>query len=190
MSNPNQGAGHRAETTAPERIGMIWAEAADGVIGANGSMPWSLPEDLAHCKATTNGHPVIMGRKTWESFPEKFRPLPGRTNIVITRDAARHEALRSAGAVPVATAEEALKAARAAEGAQEIWVIGGGEIYSMFAGRAHLAVKTVINASPKGDTTAPALENGWSKSLSEPDAGWLTAANGTQYRVEAWEQKS
>lgn len=190
MSIHTSSAGHRAETTTSEQIGMIWAEAADRVIGADGTMPWTLPEDLAHFKATTAGHPVIMGRKTWESFPEKFRPLPGRTNIVITRDAARHEALRTAGAVPVATADEALKAARAAAGAEEIWVIGGGEIYTMFAAQARLAVKTVINASPQGDTRAPALGAGWSKSLAEPDSGWHTAANGTQYRVEAWEQKA
>lgn len=190
MSNTNQSAGHRAETTASERIGMIWAEAADGIIGAGGTMPWSLPEDLAHFKRTTNGHPVIMGRKTWESFPEKFRPLPGRTNIVITRDASRHDALRAAGAVPVASTDEALTAARASEGAQEIWIIGGGEIYAALSGGAHLAVKTVINASPKGDTTAPALDSAWTKLLSDPDSGWLTAANGTEYRVEAWERKS
>lgn len=191
MSTHPSSAGHRAETTAStERIGMIWAEAADGVIGADGAMPWSLPEDLAHFKATTAGHPVIMGRKTWESFPQRFRPLPGRTNIVITRDATRHEALRGAGAVPVASTEEALKAARAAVGAQEIWIIGGGEIYTAFSPLAHLAVKTVINVSPQGDTTAPVLGASWSKMLSEPDSGWLTAANGTGYRVEAWEQKA
>lgn len=190
MSTNNQSAGHRAETTAPERIGMIWAEAADGVIGAGGTMPWSLPEDLAHFKRTTIGHPVIMGRKTWESFPEKFRPLPGRTNIVITRDASRHAALRAAGAMPVGSTDEALKAARASEGAEEIWVVGGGQIYAALAGGAHLAVKTVINASPKGDTKAPALGAGWSKLLSEPETGWLSAANGTEYRVEAWEQQS
>lgn len=190
MSNPKQSAGHRAETTTTERIGMIWAEAADGVIGANGAMPWSLPEDLAHFKRTTIGHPVIMGRKTWESFPEKFRPLPGRTNIVITRDASRHDALRAAGAVPVGSTDEALKAARASEGAEEIWVIGGGEIYAALTEGAHLAVKTVINASPQGDTRAPALDSSWSKLLSDPETGWLTAANGTQYRVEAWEQKA
>lgn len=190
MSNPQQSAGHRAETTITERIGMIWAEAADGVIGANGSMPWSLPEDLAHFKRTTNGHPVIMGRKTWESFPEKYRPLPGRTNIVITRDTNRHEALRTAGAVPVASTAAALSAARTAPGAEEIWVIGGGEIYAALTPQAHLAIKTVINAAPKGDTTAPKLDGSWTKSLSDPETGWATGANGTQYRVEAWEQES
>ncbi|GAA5227883.1 dihydrofolate reductase [Paeniglutamicibacter antarcticus] len=190
MSNNNEGAGHRANTNASERIGMIWAEAANHVIGKDGSMPWTLPEDMAYFRSTTTGHPVIMGRKTWESFPEKFRPLPDRTNIVITRDASRHQELTNSGAIPVATALEALKAARAGAGAQEIWVIGGGEIYGLFAEAAQLALRTLINAEPEGDTKAPILDGSWSKVLSEPDTGWSTAKNGTQYRIEAWEKKA
>src|SRR5690606_3303315 len=65
--------------------GLIWAEAHGGVIGAGGGMPWHVPEDLAHFKETTLGTAVVMGRKTWDSLPERFRPLPGRENIVITR---------------------------------------------------------------------------------------------------------
>ena len=65
---------------------MIWAQARDGVIGEAGDMPWRLPEDMARFKAVTMGHPVVMGRRTWESFPERYRPLPGRDNIVITSD--------------------------------------------------------------------------------------------------------
>src|SRR5690349_14769702 len=68
------------------RIGLIWAEAAGGVIGARGGMPWHVPEDLARFKTITMGSPVVMGRRTWESFPDRFRPLPGRRNIVVTRD--------------------------------------------------------------------------------------------------------
>jgi len=66
-------------------IALIYARAANGVIGKGGAMPWHLPEDLAHFKALTQGAPVLMGRKTWESLPPRFRPLPGRLNIVITR---------------------------------------------------------------------------------------------------------
>ena len=69
------------------RLGLIWAEARGGVIGKDGGMPWHVPEDLAHFKERTTGHPVIMGRRTWESFPERFRPLPDRRNIVVTTDA-------------------------------------------------------------------------------------------------------
>ena len=188
MSNTTSSAGHRAPSTSQERLGMIWAEAANRVIGKNGAMPWNLPEDLAHFKRTTLGHPVIMGRKTWESFPQKFRPLPGRTNIVITRDTASHAALSAAGAIPVASPDAALTAARASEGADEIWVIGGGEIYAAFAKQANLVVMTVINATEEGDTHAPELTPDWNRSMSEPDTGWLTSANGTKYRIEAWER--
>jgi dihydrofolate reductase len=66
-------------------VGLVWAQTADGVIGKDGEMPWHLPEDLKHFNQLTVGHPVIMGRKTWLSLPEKYRPLPGRTNIVVTR---------------------------------------------------------------------------------------------------------
>ena len=66
------------------RLGLVWAQARGGVIGKDGGMPWHVPEDLAHFKAVTSGHPVIMGRRTWESFPARFRPLPGRRNIVVT----------------------------------------------------------------------------------------------------------
>lgn len=65
---------------------MIWAQARDGAIGRDGVMPWHLPEDLAHFRSVTTGAPVVMGRRTWESLPERFRPLPARRNIVVTRD--------------------------------------------------------------------------------------------------------
>lgn len=67
-------------------VGLVWAEARGGAIGRGGTMPWHLPEDLAHFKAVTLGAPVVMGRRTWESLPERFRPLPGRENVVVTRD--------------------------------------------------------------------------------------------------------
>ena len=73
------------DTARMPRINLIYARAANGVIGKNNAMPWHLPEDLAHFKRLTQGWPVIMGRKTWDSLPPRFRPLPGRTNVVITR---------------------------------------------------------------------------------------------------------
>jgi dihydrofolate reductase len=69
------------------QIHLIWAQARGGVIGKDNRIPWRLPEDMAHFKALTAGHPVIMGRRTWDSLPPKFRPLPGRRNIVLTRQA-------------------------------------------------------------------------------------------------------
>ena len=75
----------RATRPTEPVIAMIWAQTPGRVIGRDGTMPWHVPEDLAHFRAHTHGHPVIMGRRTWESFPARFRPLPGRTNIVVSR---------------------------------------------------------------------------------------------------------
>ena len=85
-------------------IALIYARAANGVIGKDGTMPWHLPEDLAHFKQLTQGSPVIMGRKTWDSLPPRFRPLPGRTNIVITRQ----PGWQADGAVRAASLQDAL----------------------------------------------------------------------------------
>ena len=106
---------HRAARPPLPTLGLIWAQAHDRVIGAEGTMPWHLPEDLAHFKRTTLGTPVVMGRRTWESFPARFRPLPGRPNIVITRDASvtEHGALQATGLA------EALVAATAPTGRVE-----------------------------------------------------------------------
>ncbi|NMA76529.1 MAG: dihydrofolate reductase, partial [Actinomycetales bacterium] len=87
---------------------MIWAQARGGVIGAAGTMPWHLPEDLRHFSRTTKGSPVVMGRRTWESFPPKYRPLPGRINIVITRD----DGFAAEGAVRARDLPEGLRLAR------------------------------------------------------------------------------
>jgi dihydrofolate reductase len=173
-------------TPGAERIGMIWAEAANGVIGAGGAMPWDLPEDLAHFQRMTKGHPVIMGRTTWDSLPEWFQPLSGRTNIVITRDQGLHAELRDDGALPVSTIDEALQAARSSNGAEEIWVIGGGQIYAMFLDLAQIVIKTVIDATPTGDTTAPVLDAAWTQETEVNGPGWLIAASGTRYRIEKW----
>ena len=88
------------------RLGAIWAQTDAGIIGRNGDMPWYAPEDLAHFKKVTLGAPVIMGRRTWESFPPRFRPLPGRTNIVISRSVT--EAKERDGALWVPSLDAAL----------------------------------------------------------------------------------
>ena len=67
-------------------VGLIWAQSTSGVIGRDGTIPWSLPEDMAHFKRLTMGHTVVMGRRTWESLPVRFRPLPGRRNVVVSRN--------------------------------------------------------------------------------------------------------
>ena len=111
-------------------IGLIWAQADGGVIGKDGVMPWHVPEDLAHFKQVTLGAPVIMGRKTWDSLPPRFRPLPGRRNIVVTRQAD----WQHADVDVVHSIDDAL--ALAAEGTTDgiVWVIGGAQLGIMHTG--------------------------------------------------------
>ncbi|WP_323959156.1 dihydrofolate reductase [Arthrobacter sp. JZ12] len=175
---------HPSDYVGKPLIGMIWAQTVDGVIGRDGQMPWHLPEDLAHFRRTTQGHPVIMGRRTWESFPEKYRPLPGRTNIVVTRQHPAPSAFE--GAVVVHSLDEALAEARRSEGADEIWIIGGGQIYAEAAPQANAAVVTVIDVSVEGDTFAPGLGNSWKLSGVAPAEGWSTSESGTRYRIGLW----
>ncbi|MET4621404.1 dihydrofolate reductase [Arthrobacter sp. 2762] len=167
-------------------IGMIWAQTKSGVIGKDGSMPWHLPEDLKHFSQLTTGHPVIMGRKTWESFPDKYRPLPGRTNIVVTRNPEWASTPEAEGAVVVSSLDAALLESQFAPGGQKVWIIGGGQIFEQSMGIANVAVVTIIDADPDGDTFAPELGDDWTSDTAAPAEGWLTAKNGTQYRFTTW----
>ncbi|RZJ26326.1 MAG: dihydrofolate reductase [Haliea sp.] len=144
------------------RINLIYARAANGVIGKDGTMPWHLPEDLAHFKQLTHGSPVIMGRKTWDSLPPKFRPLPGRTNIVITRQAD----WQAEGAKRTGSLDEALALAQAGD-APEIWIIGGAQIYAQAEPLAVRAEVTEIAQDFDGDAFAPALGAGWVEDARE-----------------------
>jgi len=143
------------------KLGLIYARSRNGVIGRDGVMPWHLPEDLAHFKRTTLGCPVIMGRKTWDSLPPKFRPLPGRRNIVITRQAD----WQAEGAVRAASLEEAV---RACADAPRAWVTGGAQIYRLALPLADTVVATEIDADVEGDSHAPALGPEWHESQREP----------------------
>ncbi len=130
-------------------------------IGKNGTLLWSVPEDMARFKKLTSGHPVVMGRKTWESIPAKFRPLPGRINIVVTRDTA----YVAEGAVVVHSLAEAIEAAIGAAGAEEIFIIGGGELYKEglpFASRLYL---TLVDDNEDGDAYFPEYANDFTKVL-------------------------
>ncbi|WP_159499956.1 dihydrofolate reductase [Microbacterium sp. 18062] len=158
-------------------VGLIWAQARDRVIGAGGGMPWHVPEDLAHFKAVTSGHPVVMGRRTWESFPERFRPLPDRRNIVVTRT----PGWSAPGAEPAASLDEALEAA----GAGRIWVIGGGRLYAEAIERADLLEVTDLDLEVEGDTHAPALD-GWAPVVLDPAGGWHTSRSGIRYRFTTY----
>jgi len=155
-------------------IGLIWAEAAGGVIGADGGMPWHVPEDLAHFKERTLGAPVIMGRRTWESFPDRFRPLPGRRNIVVTGNTEWADA----GAERADSLEDALALA---VGAETVWIIGGGALFRAAIPRADVLEVTELDVEVDGDTFAPGRE-GWTAATSDPSEGWHVSRTGIRYR--------
>jgi dihydrofolate reductase len=134
-------------------VTVIAAVARNGVIGDGRQMPWHLPEDLKHFRQSTQGRPVVMGRRTWESLPERFRPLPGRLNIVVTRQAD----WRAEGAVVVHSLDEAIEAAeRGAPDATGCCVIGGAQLYAEALPYADHLVLTEIDRDFDGTVHFPA----------------------------------
>ena len=131
-------------------VSLILARADNGVIGDEGGLPWHLSDDLRRFKTLTMGKPIIMGRKTWESLPKK--PLPGRTNIVVTRS----RAFAAEGAVVVHSFDEALAQAKK-ENPAEIMVIGGAEIFAAAMSRVTRIHLTEIHAAPQGDVRFPSF---------------------------------
>ncbi len=161
-------------------INLIWAEAHHHVIGKNGVMPWHLPEDLAHFKRVTLGAPVIMGRKTWDSIPQRFRPLPGRANIVVTRQDDFLASHIGHGVQTASSLEAALHMASqhlTATNVPDVWVIGGAQIYAQALPLANRVVVTEIDAHYEGDAFAPALDSAW----TETTRASFTATNGLRY---------
>ena len=149
-----------SDHATPTRLHLIYARAANGVIGRNGTLPWHLPEDLAHFKRTTLGCPVIMGRKTWDSLPPRFRPLPGRINIVVTRN--------TDWAADGAVVAHSLKAARdRCPPGSDAWVIGGAQIYAQALPLASSVVVTEIAQAFDGDAFAPKLGSDWCETRRE-----------------------
>ncbi len=136
------------------KLNLILARARNGVIGQHNTLPWHLPEDLAHFKRHTLGCPVIMGRKTWDSLPPKFRPLPGRLNVVVTRQTD----WQADGAVAANSLEAACAACPADSTA---WVIGGAELYAQALALASKAVVTEIDADFEGDAWGPQFGPEW-----------------------------
>ena len=150
------------------QLNLIYARARNGVIGQQGTLPWHLPEDLAHFKRTTLGCPVIMGRKTWDSIPPKFRPLHGRTNVVITRQSD----WRQDGAIPANDLLEALSICEHMSiildpSPEQVWVIGGAQIYAQALPLAKRVVVTEIDADFEGDAFAPTLGAEWHETERE-----------------------
>lgn len=156
---------------------LIAAVARNGVIGKDNRLPWHLPEDLAHFKALTTGQAVIMGRKTWDSLPPRFRPLPQRVNIVVTRA----PAFRAEGAVVV----HALPAAVAAAGDKTAFVIGGAEIYALALPLAERMEITEVDLDVAGDACFPAFERGdWRETAREQHK----AASGLGYAFVTYQR--
>jgi dihydrofolate reductase len=157
-------------------ITLVVAAADNGVIGRDGTLPWHLPDDLKRFKRLTLGKPVVMGRKTFESIG---KPLPGRTNIVLTRDPNyRSEA--------VLVAHDVHGALRAAAGAAEVMVIGGADVFRLLlprAGRVHL---TRVHAHVAGDVLWPELDGSWRRITSEPHDADERHAHAMTFEV--WEK--
>ncbi|WP_395298040.1 dihydrofolate reductase [Kitasatospora hibisci] len=181
---PPVGSGTGHGTGRGATVGLIWAQTLDGVIGADGDMPWRLPEDLEHFRTTTLGHPVVMGRRTWDALPPRFRPLPGRRNIVVTRN----PGWTADGAERAGSVGEALElaAGSSASAAAQVWVIGGGQIYRAALEHAVTLSVTEIDLSVAGDTYAPTLDAGWSVAEEQ---GWRSSTTGLRYRILRYERR-
>jgi dihydrofolate reductase len=160
-------------------IVLVAACGLDRELGANNALLWHLPEDLAHFKRLTLGKPVLMGRRTWDSLPERFRPLPGRRNLVLTRGDA------PPGAEAVRSLDDAL--ARCSD-ANELCVIGGAQVYELAWARAKRLELTEVQARfPQADCHLPALDPAW-QAVQETE--WLTGANGLRYRHRRLERSA
>ena len=154
-------------------VALIWGQASNGVIGADGSMPWSVPEDLARFRRLTTGSAVIMGRRTWDTIEPRFRPLPGRRNIVVTRD----RAWSADGAEAAHSIDEALALDDAP------WIMGGAQIYAATIDRADRLEVTEIAVTPEGDAFAPTIDpETWVQTPESLEATWLTSRRGLDYR--------
>ena len=152
-------------------IGLVWAQAANGVIGRDGALPWQLPEDMAHFRTLTAGSTVIMGRRTWDSLPSRFRPLPGRHNVVLTRSSDWH----ADGATVAHSLPDALVA--------DAWVIGGAAVYAAAEPFADTAVITELREEFAGDVVAPVLGERWQLTA---DGDWQKSASGLHYRIRRY----
>ncbi|WP_019721146.1 dihydrofolate reductase [Heyndrickxia coagulans] len=160
-------------------ISFLWAEDEKGVIGKNNALPWHLPEDLKYFKNVTMGHPVVMGRRTFESIG---KPLPGRTNIVMTRD----PDFQVEDCVVVAGKTELLKWADAHGG--EIFVTGGAEIFALLLEEAEKLYRTKIHADMEGDTYFPPVD--WEKwEMASSTKGIKNEKNPYDYEFQVFVRK-
>ncbi len=164
-------------------IGLVWAQAANGVIGSNGQLPWHLPEDMAHFRELTRSATVVMGRTTWDSLPPRFRPLPGRFNVVLSRDSSWAEP----GATRAADFSDALTVAATSTIEADIWVIGGASVYALALPYADQLVVTELAATFEGDTYAPAIDPAvWHEAGETPE--WSQSVADHSYRIRRFQR--
>jgi dihydrofolate reductase len=160
--------------TSAGDLGLIWAQSTSGVIGRSGSIPWDVPEDLIRFKELTVGRTVVMGRRTWDSLPARFRPLPGRRNVVLS-----HQTDFTAdGATVVPSLDDAVTD-------PDTWVIGGEQIYTLALPLANRCEVTEIDIDlPRddGDAVAPVLDATWAGTPGE----WQVSRAGLRYRVHSY----
>jgi dihydrofolate reductase len=161
-------------------VGLVWAQARGGVIGADGGLPWHLPEDLARFRALTIGGTVVMGRATWESLPAAVRPLPGRRNVVLSR----RSGFLAPGGTVAGSLEEALAGATG-----DVWVIGGASVYRAALPYADVLVVTELDRAVEGDTAAPEIGPRWTVSAVDPPTGQHLSRTGLGYRVVTWRHR-
>jgi dihydrofolate reductase len=157
-------------------VGLIWAQSTSGVIGRDGGIPWRLPEDQVRFKELTLGHTVVMGRLTWESLPAKVRPLPGRRNVIVSRQADY-----------VAERADVVTTLEAALTDEETWVIGGEQIYALalpFATRCEVTEVEIDLPRRDADAVAPVLDETWVGATGE----WLTSSSGVRYRFYSYQR--
>jgi dihydrofolate reductase len=157
-------------------ISLIWAQAAGGVIGNAGRIPWRLPEDQERFKELTMGSTVLMGRLTWESLPASVRPLPDRRNLVLTSD----PQWVADGSEQVDSIDRAIEVA---EG--DLWVIGGAAVYAAALPYAERVEVTYVEVSCDGDVFAPELDAGWQLLI---DGDWQTSATGLRFKCVTLER--
>jgi dihydrofolate reductase len=161
-------------------LSIVAAVARNGVIGREGGIPWHIPEDMARFRALTTGHPVVMGRKTWDSLPDRFRPLPGRRNVVVTRN-------------PVWTADGAERAAsldtalELLDDPETVFVIGGASLYDQALPLADDLELTEVDLEPEGDAFFPAWDR---EAFEEMSRDARVSEDGTPFAFVTYRRRS
>jgi dihydrofolate reductase len=159
-------------------VGLVWAQSTSGVIGRGGGIPWRVPEDLARFKRVTMGHTVVMGRRTWDSLPATVRPLPGRRNVVLSRQTD----FMADGAEVLDSLEQAIAIS---ETEPETWVIGGAQIYLLalpLATRCEVTEVDIDLPREDDDALAPVLDEAWRGVRGE----WQVSRAGPRYRFHSY----